>query len=175
SVTDTGAPHMKPAQDGRSRFIMKSKLGAGRDFHVTDTSDQLAYIVDGKMGTRPKAEINDASGATLYNVKGHLVGIPKQMTISDAGGSEVGSLHAKMISPIKSKATLSMSDGTEWHVEGSLVEKNYRIDSAAGPVAEISQKWVTVRDSYAVDVVDGVDPGLVLAVVWAIDRWVERD
>ena len=42
-------------------------------------------------------------------------------------------------------------------------------------VVRITQKWVTVRDKYTVDVADGADPGLAFAIVWAVDRWVERD
>jgi uncharacterized protein YxjI len=42
-------------------------------------------------------------------------------------------------------------------------------------MVQITQKWVTVRDAYTLDVADGVDPGLALAVLWAVDRWVERD
>lgn len=43
------------------------------------------------------------------------------------------------------------------------------------PIVAITQKWVTIRDTYAVDVKDDVDPGLALAVLWAIHRWVEQD
>jgi hypothetical protein len=32
-----------------------------------------------------------------------------------------------------------------------------------------------VRDKYSVDYLTSLDAGLVMAVVWAIDRWVERD
>jgi hypothetical protein len=28
---------------------------------------------------------------------------------------------------------------------------------------------------YIIDVVDGIDPGVAFAPVWAVDRWVERD
>lgn len=166
---------MEHVVDGWTRFVMKSKFGAGRDFQVTDTDDQAAYVVDGKMGPRPKADVEDASGTLRYRVMGHLLGFPKHMTIETPAGDEVASIRAKVFSPIKSKATMSMADGSEWHIEGSLVEKDYRIDGPAGPIAEISQKWITVRDAYTLDVADGVDPGLVLAVVWSIDRWVERD
>ena len=34
---------------------------------------------------------------------------------------------------------------------------------------------MTVRDQYAVDHLSSLDAGLVMAVIWAIDRWVERD
>ena len=154
---------------------MKSKFGAGRDFVVTDLDGEQQYFVDGKMGPRPKAEVQDASGGVRYSVRGKMLGIPKKMEVTDAGGHDVASLSAKVFSPIKSRMTLHMAGGTEWQVEGSLLEKDYSISADGSPVVAISQKWVTVRDSYTLDVVDGVDPGLALAVVWAIDRWVERD
>jgi uncharacterized protein YxjI len=53
--------------------------------------------------------------------------------------------------------------------------RKYSITSGGEPIAQISQKWVTIRDSYALDVTDGIDPALALAVAWAVDRWVERD
>ncbi len=93
---------------------MKGKVGAGRDFVVTDLDGEQQYFVDGKMGPRPKAEVQDASGGVRYSVRGKMLGIPKKMEVTDAGGHDVASL-------------------------------------------------------------SGVDPGLALAVVWAIDRWVERD
>ena len=38
---------------------------------------------------------------------------------------------------------------------------------------QITQKWGTIRDAYTLDVADGIDPGLALAVLWAVDGWVE--
>lgn len=167
---------MPPPPAGWTRYLVKSKFGAGRDFAVLDpATDQQQYFVDGKMGTRPKADIRDSSDATVFQVRGKLLGIPKHMTISDAAGTEVASLKAQMFSPIKSRMTLTRSDGQTWELEGSFIEKEYAIASQGRPVVQITQKWVTVRDAYTLDVADGVDPGLALAVLWAVDRWVERD
>jgi uncharacterized protein YxjI len=155
---------------------MKSKFGAGRDFAVLDPeTGEQRYFVDGHMGTRPKAEVKDAAGKDLYSIRGSLLGIPKHMTISDAEGNEIAWLKAKFFSPIKTKMTLETSSGDPWSLEGEILEKNYSITSAGAPIVNITQKWVTVRDSYTLDVADGVDPGLALAVMWAVDRWVERD
>jgi uncharacterized protein YxjI len=164
-----------PAPAGWTRFLVKSKFGAGRNFDVSDPgTEEQRYFVDGKVGIQPKAEIR--AGATdLYRVKGSLLAFPKHMTITDATGAEVASLRAKTFSPIKSKMTLEIVSGEPWILEGSFIEKNYTISSAGRPIVEISQKWITMRDRYTVDVADGVDPGLALAVLWAVDRWVERD
>jgi uncharacterized protein YxjI len=167
---------LPPPPAGWTRYLVKSKFGAGRDFAVLDPdTEQQQFFVDGKMGTRPKAEIRDSADAVVYQVRGRLMGIPKQMTISDATGDEVASLKAQMFSPIKSRMTLTLGDGRTWELEGSFIEKEYAIASEGRPVVQITQKWVTVRDAYTLDVADGIDPGLALAVLWAVDRWVERD
>lgn len=165
-----------PPPAGWSRYLVKSTFGAGRDFKVLDPATEAEqYVVDGKLGTRPKAEIRDATGQVVYQVRGRLFGVPKQMTITDASGGEAASLKAKMFSPIKSRMTLTVADGPSWELEGSLMEKEYAIAVESRPVVQLTQKWVTVRDTYTLDVADGTDPGLALAVLWAVDRWVERD
>jgi uncharacterized protein YxjI len=166
---------VEPPPPGWQRYVMKSKFGAGRDFAVTDLNDAQVSYVDGKLGPRPKAEVKDGEGNVRFSVKGRLLGVPKQMTISDHDGREVASLKAKMFSPIKSRATLTMADGSSWQIEGSLLEKDYSITANGKPVVQISQKWVTIRDTYTLDVAEGVELPLALAIVWAIDRWTERD
>jgi uncharacterized protein YxjI len=155
---------------------VKSKFGAGRDFAVLDPdTEEQRYFVDGKMGTRPKAEIRDAADATVYTVRGTLLGIPKHITIYDADSVEVASLRAKAFRVIKDKMTLELPSGDPWELVGSLIEKNYSVSVGGRPIVEITQKWVTIRDAYVLDVAEDVDPGLALAVLWAVDRWVERD
>ncbi len=165
-----------PPPAGWTRFLVKSKFGAGRDFAVLDPeTDEKRYFVDGKIGTRPKADIKDAGDTTVYTVRGKLLGIPKRITIADGSGAEVASLRAKAFSVVKDKMTLEMASGEMWALEGSLIEKNYSVSSDGRPIIQITQKWVTIRDAYVLDVADGVDPGLALAMLWAVDRWVERD
>lgn len=166
---------MNAPSEGWSRFVVKSKFGMGKDFEVQDIEGRRAFVIDGKVGPRPKAEVQDSSGSTLYTVRGKLLGIPKHMSIADSAKREVASLKAKHFSPIKSRMTLELADGGELSVEGEITEKEYTISTGGQPVAAITEKWVTVRDTYTVDVRDGVDPGLVLAALWAIDRWVEHD
>jgi uncharacterized protein YxjI len=167
---------LPPPSAGWSRFLVKSKFGAGRDFIVFDPdSDAERYFVDGKLGLRPSAEITAAGGGSLYLVRGTLLGIPKRMIISDTEGAEVATLKAKMFSPIKSRMTVDMASGEPWTLEGSLMEKNYTVGSAGRPIVQISQKWMTIKDTYSIDVADGIDPGLAVAVLWSVDRWVEQD
>ncbi len=87
---------MEPAPAGWTRYLMKSKFGVGRDFSVLDGTEQQVFYVDGKVGPRPKADVQDASGAVTHHVVGQLLGIPKKMSITDAAGTELASMKAKM-------------------------------------------------------------------------------
>jgi uncharacterized protein YxjI len=111
----------------------------------------------------------------VYRVKGTTIAIPKHMTISAADGTEIASLRAKAFSMIKDKMTLEVASGDPWTLEGSFLEKNYSVAQAGKPIVQITQKWATIRDSCTLDVADGTDVGLALAILWAVDRWVERD
>ena len=140
-------------------------LSLPRTVGLDPETEEQRYLVDGKLGPRPKAEVLDAAGTLLYSVKGQILGIPKKMAISDAAGTEVALLKAKAFSLVKDKMDMQMAS----------VEKNYTVTSGGREVVRISQKWLTMRDKYALEIADGIDVGLALAVVWAIDRWVERD
>jgi uncharacterized protein YxjI len=144
---------LPPPPVGWSRFLVKSKFGAGRDFIVSDPETEVQhYFVDGKLSLRPSAEIT-TGGDPMYRVRGTLLGIP----------------------PIKSQMTVDLASGEAWTLEGSLMEKNYTASIAGRPIVQISQKWMTIKDTYTLDVAGGIDPGLALAVLWSVDRWVERD
>jgi uncharacterized protein YxjI len=166
-----------PAPAGFTRLLMKSKFGAGRDFRVLDpqTEEQL-FFVDGKMGTRPKAEVQAADGTVLYRVRGKLLGIPKRMDVTDAEGKQYAHLHAQPFKFVKDKIDVTLESGEEWLLEGDVIEKNYAVNDNNGRhVIQITQKWIQIRDQYVIDIADDVEPAAALALVWAIDRWVERD
>ena len=167
---------LPPPPPGWARFLVKSKFGAGRDFAVLDpNTEEQQFFVDGKMGMRPRAEVQGPSGEVVYRVRGTMFGIPKHMTIFDGEDHEVASLRAKMFSPIKSKMTMETASGEPWELEGSFLEKDYAVSAAGRHIVQITQKWVTVRDTYTLDVAEGTEVGLALAILWAVDRWVERD
>jgi len=165
---------MEPAPAGTRRFFVASKYGMGRDFEVVGEDEQRVLFVDGKIGIKPTAEIQDATGSVVMKAEGKLLGIPKRMVITDAAGTEVASLKAK-ISPLKSRIEITLSDGAQWALEGNLMEKEYNVTAADGRVVlSISQKWMTVRDRYAMDVADGVDLPFAAAVLWTVDAFREQ-
>lgn len=166
-----------PAPQGFTRFIMKSKLGAGRDFLVLDPdTEEQRFLLDGKLGPKPACDVLGADGTVVATVTGRLLGIPKRMDVTDAAGEQLAHLHSPPMRFIKDKVTITLASGEELTLLGNVIEKDYAVHDAGGALRiQITQKWVAVRDRYTVDVADGVPPELAFALVWAVDRWVERD
>ena len=75
---------------------------------------------------------------------------------------------------MKNSMTITLPSGETWLLEGSIMERTYRVTSEGRAVLDITQKWLTVRDAFTLDVVDGVDPVLALAVLWGVDRFAEQ-
>ncbi len=160
---------------GWTRFLVKAKFAMGRDFAVLDpTTEQQAYYVDGKLGWRAQCEIRDASDTAVMRVRGNLLGIPKEVTISDATGADVAHLKARLFSPVRSQMAITTASGESWDLVGSVLEKEYTVTAAGQPVLTITQKWLTVRDQFVIDIAPGVEPALALAIMWSVDRFVEQ-
>lgn len=159
---------------GWARYFLKSKIGFGCNFTVADVNGTLLFYIDGKAGLRTKADVKDPQGTALIQIRGKFIDIPKRMTFIK-NGQQIGKLKAKLFSPVKSTMILTMSDNSEWVIEGNLIEKNYAIFNNGVAIARLEQKWLTIRDRYCVDIVDGVDTALVLGLVWAVDVWREEN
>jgi uncharacterized protein YxjI len=58
---------------------------------------------------------------------------------------------------------------------GNVVDHEYEIERDGDTVATISKKWFRVRESYGVDIAEGEDTSLILAITVAIDSLTTRD
>jgi uncharacterized protein YxjI len=164
-----------PAPAGSTRFLVRSRFAVGRDFLVLDpVTEEKVFFVDGKWGVRPRAEVQDASGAVRASVRGTATGFKKELTITDPAGEELAHLSGKLISPVRNSMTIAVAGGEVWQLQGSIMERTYQVTSGGRPVIDITQKWATVRDTFTLDVADGIDPALALAVLWGVDRFAEQ-
>lgn len=166
---------MDVTESGWTRYLIKHKLGFGRDFTVLDHQEEQVFFVDGKAGFPAKADVQNADGDTLVSVRGSLKPIPKRASFLDASGEPLGELKAKAFSPVKARMTLTMTNGTAWELEGTLIEKHYTVTADGAPVVEISQQWLKIKDSYTLDIAPGIPAELALALLWTVDRWIEQD
>lgn len=145
-------------------------LSIGDDFWVEDAAGNRAFLVDGKaLRVRETLEIKRADGTLLYTIKAKIVAIRDTMTI-ERDGQAVATVKKALISPLRERYNVAFADGGEWKVQGNIVDHEYEVEGPAGRIAKVSKAWFRIRDTYGVDVVDGQDDALVLAVAVVVDQ-----
>ena len=95
-------------------------------------------------------------------------------------------LKKALITPLRERFDVKVEDGPDLDVQGNIVDHEYRITDGDRRVAEVSKKWFRVADTYGVEVAEGEDPVLILAITAVVDNilihatrqnssWLRRD
>src|SRR5690349_19950055 len=154
----------------RERFF-----SIGDDFDVLDEHGNKLFHVDGKVfSARDKVVIEDLSGAELASVHRHLVALRPTYEIR-IGGEKAAEVRKKLFTPFREKFTIDVPGPDDLTMKGDLLDHEYVIERDGREVAAVSKRWLTLRDTYAVQVTAGEDALLIIASVLALDLALERE
>ena len=156
---------------GRTTYRMRQKLVAiGDDYWIEDEQGRRVFKVNGKaMRVRDTLVLEDAAGTELLKLQERKLRMRDTMVIEDPSGRTVATVKKAMITPLRERFSVDVADGEDMDVQGNIVDHEYRISQGGEDVAEVSKKWFRVADTYGVEVVDGRNVVLVLAVAAVID------
>jgi uncharacterized protein YxjI len=70
---------------------------------------------------------------------------------------------------IRDGFAIDVAHGADMKARGNVVDHEYEIERDGDTVATISKKWLRVRESYGVEIAEGEDAPLILAITVAID------
>ncbi|WP_395294982.1 LURP-one-related/scramblase family protein [Kitasatospora hibisci] len=160
------------------RYLVREKLFAiGDDYWIEDDRGNKAFLVDGKvLRLRHTFELKDADGRVVVVVREKAFTVRDAMRIENADGDTVATVREKLFTPFRDKYRVELAGGGELEVHGDLIDKDYRIEDERGAeLARISRKWFRIRDSYGVEIADGADTALLLAVAACVDHLAEED
>lgn len=153
---------------GSNRYRMVEKLvSIGDDFNIQNDHGEIVYKVDGKaLRIRDTLVFRDAQGNEICKIQSRIARIRDTMEIEDPSGHRMAIVHKKLITPIRDRFVVKIGDGDDIDVTGNILAHEYRI----GDVATVSRKWFRIRDSYGVEVHQGMNDALVLAITVVIDQ-----
>ena len=156
---------------GASRYQMRQKLvSIGDDYWIEDEHGNRAFKVDGKaLRVRDTLAFEDASGRELLKIQERTLRVRDTIEIEDSEGHTVATVKKAMITPLRERFDVKVEDGPDLDVQGNIVDHEYRISQGDTKVGEISKKWFRIADTYGVEVAEGQDPVLILAVAAALD------
>ena len=153
------------------RYQMRQKLvSLGHDFYIENEQGQKAFKVDGKvLRVRDTLVFKDMEGNKLCQIQEQLLRVKDTMKIEDADGKTLATVKKAIITPVRDRWTVKIKGGPDLDVQGNMLDHEYRSGEGRQKVGEVSKKWFRVRDTYGVEVAEGQDDILILAVTVAID------
>ena len=155
-----------------NRYQMRQKLVAiGDDFFIQNEAGQKVFKVDGKaLRVRDTLVFRDMQGNELCKIQERMLRVKDSMEVEGPGGERVAMVKKALITPVRDRWTVKIKSGPDLDVQGNILDHEYRIGEGRHKVAEVSKKWFRVRDSYGVEVAEGQDDIVILAVTVAIDQ-----
>ncbi|MFJ2877672.1 LURP-one-related/scramblase family protein [Streptomyces sp. NPDC086796] len=148
------------------RFLVRERLFAiGDDYWIEDADGRKVFLVDGKaMRVRDTFELKDAQGRILVEIRQKLLSLRDTMLI-ERDGEHLATVKRKRLSLLRNHYRVMLVDGTELDVSGKILDREFAVDYDGELLAQISRRWLTVRDSYGIDVVrEDADTALLIAV-----------
>lgn len=154
-----------------TRYKIRQKLiSIGDDFWIENAKGQKVFKVDGKaFRLRKTLEFEDVKGKKLAQIKERILAIKDTMVIEDAHGRDIATVKQALIAPLRDKWNVNVKGGDDLVVQGNILDLEYDIRQGRKKVAEVSKKWFTLTDTYGVEIADGQNDILILAIAVAID------
>ncbi|MEU9315516.1 LURP-one-related family protein [Streptomyces sp. NPDC048295] len=148
------------------RFLVRERLfSVGDDYWIEDADGRKVFLVDGKaMRLRDTFELKDARGRILVEIRQKLLSLRDTMLI-ERDGEQLARIKRKRLSLLRNHYRVTLVDGTELDVSGKILDREFAIEYDGELLAQISRRWLTVRDTYGIDVVrEDADTALLIAV-----------
>ncbi len=155
-----------------TRYKMRQRiLSLGDDYEIENDRGERVYKLDGKaLRIRRTILLKDMDGRELVKIQEKMLHIKDSMEIEGPAGNRIVMVKKALITPLRERWIVNLEDGQDLHVQGNIVDHEYRIERDKDPVAEVSKRWFRVRDTFGVEVAPGEDDVLMLAVTAVLDH-----
>lgn len=158
---------------GPNVFRMQQRMfSIGDDFWIENGAGERVYKVDGKaLRVRQTLILESPAGEPLFRIQEKLLRIRDTMDIEGPNGT-VASVQQAIVAPLRQRFRVTFAAGGEWQVQGNILDHEYEISAQDGPVATVAKRWFRIRDAYGIEVAQGRDAAMVIAVAIVVDSLV---
>ena len=150
-------------------LIRERPFALGEDFDITDESGGRILQVDGTvLSLHHRLVLRDLTGREVAQVHRRLATLRPTYEIS-VNGQRVADVREHFLTPFGDRFTIDVPGPDDLAMAGNLLDHEFTIQRGDQTVATISRSWLSVHDTYAVNVAAGEDDLLILASVLALD------
>jgi uncharacterized protein YxjI len=160
-----------------TRYQMRQRmLSIGDDYEIENERGERVFKLDGKaLRIRKTILFKDMDGRELAKIQERMLHIKDSMEIEGADGNRMAMVKKAMITPFRERWVVKIEDGQDLHVEGNVVDHEYRFERDGAKVAEVSKRWFRIRDTYGVEVAPDENDVLILAAAAVLDTMAHPD
>ena len=153
------------------RYELREQMFAiGDDYWIETEAGSRAFKVDGKaLRIRKTLVLETLEGAELLTIQKKLLSVRNTMEIV-RNGETVVTVTKALFTPLRERYAIEVADGEDLDVEGDIVDHEYVITRRDKEVARVSKRWLRMRDVYGVEIEEGGDDAVILAVTVCIDQ-----
>jgi uncharacterized protein YxjI len=154
-----------------TRYQMRERMiSIGDDYEIENERGERVYKLDGKaLRMRKTIVFKDMDGRELAKIQERMLHIKDSMEIEGPDGNRIAIVKKALITPLRERWIIKVEDGQDLHVEGNIVDHEYRIERDGAKVAEVSKRWFRIRDTYGIEVAPGESDILILAATAVLD------
>jgi uncharacterized protein YxjI len=160
-----------------TRYQMRQRmLSIGDDYEIENERGERMFKLDGKaLRIRKTILFKDMDGRELARIQERMLHIKDSMEIEGPDGRRIAMVKKAMVTPLRGRWVIKVEDGQDLHVQGNIVDHEYRIERDGTKVAEVSKRWFRIRDTYGIEVVPGENDVLILAAAAVLDTMAHPD
>ena len=157
-------------EEPQRRFQMREKLiSIGDDYWIEDESGTKVFKVNGKaLRIRDTFKLEDTLGSTVASIQEKKLTVRDRIKIDLPDGKSA--TVKKALVGIRDRFHVDVDGGAEMKIHGNIVDHEYEIERDGHKVAEVSKRWLRVRDTYGIEIAPSENHALVLAVTICIDQ-----
>jgi uncharacterized protein YxjI len=154
-----------------TRYKIRQKMfSIGDDFWIENQEGDRVFKVDGKaLRLRQTLFFEDMNGNKLCKIQERLLAIKDTMVVEDADGHQMAVIKKGLIAPLGDHWSVTVRGGPDLDVQGNILDHEYSINQRRNKIAEVSKKWLSLTDTYGVEIGEGQNDILILAIAIAID------
>ena len=153
------------------RYVLKQKVLTLTDsFTIKNDQGQGVYKVKGKLiSVGDRLSFQHMDGEEIAKIKEELISITPSYRVYRED-KLLADVDKKLFGVLGDKFKVKMKDGSEdLEIRGNILDFEYRFKRGGDEVARVTKKWVSIGDSYGVEIEAGEDDVLILACAVIVD------
>ena len=156
--------------DGGTQYQMREEMFAiGDDFWI-ERDGEKAFKVDGKaLRIRETLVLESSAGEELYTIQQKKLSVRDKMEI-EHDGKTVATIKKALVSPLRDRYSIEVEGGDDMDVHGNILDHEFEFERDGHKIAEVSKRWLRMRDTYGVEIQPGQDDALILACTVCLDQ-----